>query len=474
MRALLLSAALLCGCTTLADMPERAAVATDTAVMPATWTEASRATLARHDGVVPATLWAGFDDPDLDALTRAAISSTPDVRAAQARIREARSRVAIAEAARRPRLGASGSAARSRTSGESGIGQIPGIPLIANEYSVGGSATWEPDVWGRLALGVDAAEAGLAAAQSDARAVALSLQSEIGRNYVTLREAQESLAVLRDTLALLEESLRLTDLLVGQELAPEFDRVQIEADIASLRSQAEGLRAQAVTLGYALSVLSGEAPKALDRLLSRPEAGVPSYSAGLPDLLPSELLLRRPDIERARQQLLAADLELAAEDLNRLPSFSLLGEAGMLSQMIDSLIDWDARRWLISAAFDWPVYQGGRLQAQREGAEARVDQAVAAYDGVVLKALGDVEGALERYIAAKRQAGALATAIDRRTRVLDLAEMRYRSGLDSQFRVLEAQRALLDARSAAVAARAREATALIDLNAAIGGSWVDP
>ena len=167
----------------------------------------------------------------------------------------------------------------------------------------------------------------------------------------------------------------------------------------------------------------------------------------------------------------AARAQSDADDLNRLPSFSLTGDGGLLSTTLDTLISTDARRGAIGAALGWPIFQGGALSAQREASDSDVLIAEAQYDAAILRALSDVEGALSRYVAAERALRRLDDGIDDRERIVALRELRFKAGLDNQFLVIEAQTQLLELRLASVQAQAASALAIIDLFAAVGGEW---
>ena len=463
------------GCASLSEPEPAGAVLTDTAVLSAAWTDRLQREAARFGPQTAATVWAGFDDADLEALVRAAVSQTPDIRAAQARIAQARAARALAVADGRPTVSTSGSATRERTS----QAVQPPVPAGAgfeidpetNAFSLGGSASWTPDIWGDVALRIRAADYDVASAEAAAQTVALGLEVETARTYISLRSAQQSLDILNQSIALLEENLSLTETLVDSELSPEFDAVQLRAEIATQRATLAQQESQLVTLGYALSALTGRAPRDVDTLLRDADGEVPDYQGGIRPGIPSTLLLRRPDLRSAAADLLAArDLE-EAEALNRLPSFSLSGEAGFLSMTLDALISSDARRGLVSAAFDWPVYQGGRLQALRDQASAAEALATAEYDGAILTALRDVEQAFEAHISAERRGAALAEAVVQQERVVSLLELQFRSDLTDRFRVIEGQTALLTARLDRVEAQADEATAIIDIYSALGGDW---
>ena len=471
----LLALTALGGCASLSEPEPAGAALSDTTVLSAAWTDRLQREAARFGPQTTATVWAGFDDADLEALVRAAVSQTPDIRAAQARIAQARAARALVAANGRPTVSTSGSATRERMS-QAIQPSIPGgegfeMDPESNAFSLGGSAGWTPDIWGDIALRIRAADYDVASAEAAAQTVALGLEVETARTYVSLRSAQQSLDVLNQSIALLEENLSLTETLVDSELAPEFDAVQLRAEIATQRASLAQQESLIISLGYALSALTGRAPQDVDTLLRDADGDVPDYRGGVRPGIPSTLLLRRPDLRQADATLRAARAIEEAEALNRLPSFSLSGEGGFLSMTLEALISSDARRGLISAALDWPVYQGGRLQALRDQASAAEALATAEYDGAVLTALRDVEQAFEAHISAERRLAALANAVAQRERVVSLAELQFQNDLTSRFRVIEAQTSLLTSRLARVEAQADAATAVIEIYAALGGDW---
>lgn len=464
------SFASLSACASLPNRPPASDVATQTAVLPLAWSDRLTQDRASVEGVTAQSLWAGFADPELTALIKATLSNAPDIRAARARVAEAEATLRLTDSARRPTLSVFSSAARERTSGEGAFGNIPGISLEQSAYTIGGRAAWEPDVWGRLALDTESAAYQRVAAEAQVAAVSLSLQNQTARLYVQLRTAQSQKRVLQENAALLKRTLELTGQLVEQSLAPEFDRIQARARQSALDVQLEAVDAQIITLSFAVATLAGRAPAQGEGLIENPQP-IPSYTGGIPAGVPSDLLLRRPDILAARAQVMSAQARSEAAELNALPSFSLTGEGGLLSITLEDLISTNARRGVISAALNWPIFQGGRLQAERDVTRARQSQTEAAYDGVILQSLNDVETAFAAYVSAKRRLSKLKVLEADLKSVLALTEMRYRSDLESQFQVLTAQSDVLVNNRDIETARSDIALSLIEINAALGGYW---
>jgi len=227
---------------------------------------------------------------------------------------------------------------------------------------------------------------------------------------------------------------------------------------------------QIITLSYALATITGRAPAEGEGLINQP-VPIPDYTFGIPAGVPSELLALRLDIMATRAALLAASARRDIAELNRLPSFALTGDGGLLSTTLEDLISTDARRGVISAALNWPILAGGRLAAERDNAEAVEAQFEAQYDAAVLTSLNDVETAFENYVSAKRRLTKLERLNTQLKDILRLSELRYQSELSAQFEVLEAQANLLANSAAIETEKADIALSLIDINASLGGYW---
>lgn len=463
---------MLAGC---ASLPERTAIdepATQSAVIPDAWSDrlqAEREAIARAPSE---TLWAGFDDPQLFDLIRMTLSANPQIREAQARIAQAEAALRVAGSSALPTVGLSSAAQRERISlaGPGPQRFIPNIDLEETAFSLGGRASWEPDIWGRVALSEQATGFQKEAAIAQAAGVSLALQNQTARLYVNLRAAQAQRRVLADNLALTENSIDLTRQLFSQELAPEFDVIQARTRASQIEVQLETVDSQIIALSYALATITGRAPAQGEGLINQ-AVPIPDYAFGIPAGVPSELLARRPDIMATRAALLAASARREIAELNRLPSFALTGDGGLLSTTLEDLISTDARRGVISAALNWPIFAGGRLAAERDNAEAVEAQFEAQYDAAVLTSLNDVETAFENYVSAKRRLTKLERLNTQLKDILRLSELRYQSELSAQFEVLDAQANLLANSASIETAKADIALSLVDINASLGGYW---
>ncbi|WP_298916959.1 efflux transporter outer membrane subunit [uncultured Algimonas sp.] len=467
-----LGAMLLSGCSTLHNGASET-LATDAAAQ-AGWTDRTIATAAPAASAPldDVAFWAGFDDPLLVALLDEVIANNPAVDEAQARLREARAVIGVIGSRSRIQLSATPNAGRERLSAEGPgpQGQIPGVDLEQSFFSLGGVAAWEPDIWSRNALSVEAGEARAEAMEALADAVQLGLKADTGRTYIRLRAAEADLVAIDQTLAALRDTEDLTRQLVEVGLSAEFDLLQVGARIEGVEAERLQVTGQVTLLRYALATLLGHAPAEMEGRLPA-GASIPDYDTGIPAGLPSTLIYRRPDVAAARLQLLAAAKNEENVSLNHLPNFSLTGDGGLLSTGLDALFDADSRRGLISAALNWPILSGGRLSAERDIADAQTAAAQAVYDQALLRSLNDVETAFERYATSGETLVRIDNLIERQTRIRRLAEARYLEGEDSQFRSLEAETELLSAERRKAELLAARSVAAVDIYAALGGGF---
>lgn len=465
----LLASLSLSGCAHMGSQ-ERDAIKIDSYVE-TDWSKRTLSISAEDDNASLSSFWTNFEDPILVDLVDEVIISNPAIAEAQARIREARAVIGVVSSQSKLQLNAVSSVGRERLSlnGPGPQGTIPNFDLEQSFLSLGGVAAWEPDIWSKTELNVAASEARAEAAEALERAVKVSLRAETARIYIRLRAAEADQNLIESEIATLEETKRLTQLLVDAGTIADFDLLQIEARLKSLEVERVQITQQIKLLRYGLATLLGRAPSNLP-------AGVvatgliPKYEKGIPAGLPSDLLYQRPDVIAARLSLIATATEQDAVSLNGLPTFSLTGDGGLLATGLNVLIDGDARRGLVSAAFNWPILSGGRLSAEREIADARTAAAQASYDQTLLQSLNDVETAFERYASAGETLLKIDQLAGIQSKVKTLAEMRYREGADSQFRALEAQSVLLAIERQDAVIQAARSIAAVDIFTALGGA----
>ncbi|MDX5362789.1 MAG: efflux transporter outer membrane subunit [Pseudazoarcus pumilus] len=428
--------------------------------LPTGWSEAADPTAAAVD----AEWWRAFDAPPLDTLVRNARNHNPGLAIATERVVQAELQLRTAGASRLPgvSLGASTSERRSRPDGES--------TTTTEASSASLSISWEVDLWGRLAAGVDAASASLAASRFDLDGVRLSLDANVASTWFQTLALEERLRIARENLELAERLLTLVEVRYRNGAASALDVSRQRTTVLSQRAGIPPLEVQLRQTRSALALLAGEFPQAFETPEGQLAAlAVPSVAAGLP----AELLTRRPDIAAAEARLAAADANVAAARAALLPSVQLTGSVGLASAALLSLVD-PTRSTSIAAALAQTIFDGGRLRAQVDTARSRQRELVETYRQSVLTALKEVEDALGNVARAGELEQSQRAIRDEAQRSLRLSELRYREGADDLAAVLDAQRTLFQTQDQLAQQRLARLTATTDLYKALGGGWRPP
>jgi multidrug efflux system outer membrane protein len=454
----LLSLALLAGCSTQPNY-ERPAVE-----LPEAWKQT--APRYAEDG----RWWRIYDDSSLEAAVDEALANNSDLLVAAARVDEARALLGEARSFFYPRVDAQGSATRQRNS-ERVAFSPPGAPREFSTYRGALEVSYELDLFGRLSSSAAAARAELQASEASREAVRLALAAQVAKSYFALRSLDEQVALTRRTVALREEALGLQRKRLQGGVISQFELRQLEAETAVVRAQLPPLERDREREEVALAVLLGRTPKQVFESQVRiKEAfdetpGAPAVPSGLP----SELLLRRPDLVEAERRLAAANARIGVARAEMFPSIALTGALGSESSALSDLFSGPSLVWRLAAAVTQPIFAGGRLQARTEAAEARERAALAQYQQAIRSAFGEVRTALiaqsrarESYEAESARAAAL-------TETLRLARLRYENGVASQLDVIDAERGLLAAQSARIEALRAHRAAVADLFRALGG-----
>jgi multidrug efflux system outer membrane protein len=403
-----------------------------------------------------------FRDTTMVGLVRTALAQNRDLRTAVGRIREFRAQVGVAKAPFFPSLTANGSASTNQVA----IGSFP--PTSFDAFRVTGDLAWELDFWGRTRRGVEAARADLASEEAGQRAVILSLVSDVATGYLSLLELDQERSIAERTLASRQATLDLARQRFRQGLTSELDVRQFEAQVAvpaAALAQAERLRAQQE---HQLSLLLGEAPTAVTRGGTLTQA---VSALIVPDSLPATLLARRPDVQQAERAFAAATARIGVAEAARLPAFSISGYYGSQVPKAGDLFTANGEIYQALAGVSLPLFTGGRLVNETRVARARAEQARSQYEQSVLVALREASDALVGVRTARDQVAAQQTQAQALRRALQLAELRYRTGVASYLEVLEAQRSLFDAELGLSQAQLRQLAAAVQLYRSLGGSW---
>lgn len=421
--------------------------------------------------------WTLYGDPVLERLVDEALAHNQNLALAAARVAEARALTRVADAAFSPSIDGTFQRDRSRSSERSSMPLPPGSALERNTYRGQINVAYEVDLWGRLASTSRAAHADLLASESAQATVRISLVTDVVRSYFTLLALDEQIEATRRSLLLREDNVRLQTIRREAGLIGDFDLRQLEAEVAAARAQLPALERNRTAEEAALAVLLGRSPRritedAIARGVERSEPPAPV----VPEGLPSDLLLRRPDIVEAEQRLIAANARIGAARAALFPRISLTGYLGAESAALGDLLTGPARIWQIAFALAQPIFQAGRLFGEIEAVQARERQALAQYQKTLQEAFREVRQALAAQTRSREIFEAETVRLAALREALRLARIRYENGLVSQLEVLDAERNLLGAElNRLEALRARRA-AIADLVKALGGGWsgLDP
>lgn len=410
--------------------------------------------------------WRLFDDATLNALENKIGAANQDLKAAFARLMQARAAVRLARADYFPSVTLGSGLTRTRLSRNSPRFS-PATPQIYDDYTLEADVSYEIDVWGRVRSALDAAHAQAQASAADLAAVDLATHAELATDYFMLRGADASIALLDQTVAAYERALTLTENRYRGGIAAAVDVDQARTQLESARTQAAEQRLIRAQLEHAIAVLVGEPAPAFHVEPLPLSAEPPTLDPGAP----SELLERRPDVAAAERRVAAANAEIGVARAAWFPVFGIGASAGWESAHAASWIDAPSRLWSLGPSAVLTVFDGGRRRALSQQARGAYDEAVADYRSTVLEAYREVEDELaaQRQLAQEQASQRAAVAAAQRS--LAQAEQRYRGGIASNLEVVFAQNALLQAQSSALNILTRRFNAAVQLVKALGGGW---
>src|SRR5436190_1152373 len=417
--------------------------------------------------------WRLFQDPQLDRLVQEATAANLDLRLALARIREARAESGVTRSALLPSVNASGDYSRQRLSANNPSGLLArsaNQPLEQNFFNAGFDMNWELDVFGGNRRALEASLADLVAAEESTRGVLITVIGDVGLNYLDLRGLQRQLTVARENLRLQQQTVALTRDRFKAGLASELDTARAEAQAANTASLIPLLEQDIQRSIHRLSILIGKEPAELESQLVA-VAPIPRGVPGIPVGLPSDLLRRRPDVRQAEREVAAATARIGVATADLFPRFFLTGAAGLQSLNASDFFDAGSRFWSIGPSVRWPIFTAGRIRQNIRVQNARQEQAAIRYEQTVLTSLEEVENALVACGKEQEHHQALVESESANLRAVELADQRYRSGLEDFLNVLETQRTLLAVQDGLARSERTEGQNLVRLYKALGGGW---
>jgi NodT family efflux transporter outer membrane factor (OMF) lipoprotein len=415
-----------------------------------------------------ASWWTIFEDGELTSLIQRAVAGNLDVKAACARLRQARAARGIAEADQFPTLDASGAATWTRSGDESGDGKTTDM------YSVGFDAGWEIDLFGGIRRAIEAADADLQATQEDLHDVLVTLVSELALNYVEVRTYQSRLAAVNANIESQSETYQLVRWESEAGLSDELTVQQARYNLEGTRSEISDLHSGLQAAMNRIAVLLGEQPGTIHKELETVEP-IPAASPTVAVGVPADVLRQRPDIRKAERELASQTAQVGVAVAELYPKLKLNGSIGIdaasLSRLSQTASTFD--NWTLSGGpqISWTVFDGGAVRRNIEVQSALQEQALIHYETTVLEAFEEVENAMTAYVDEQNKYQHLREAADAARQAAELAMQKYQAGLTDFTDVLESQRSVLSFQNQQAQSRGTITSNLIRLYKVFGGGW---
>ncbi|WP_321807662.1 efflux transporter outer membrane subunit [Burkholderia sp. BCC1993] len=468
MRLLILSAAV-CAALALSACSLTPALVKPALPVPTAYTAAAAADL--HANVADLGWRTMFGDRRLQRLIEVALRNNRDLRLAALNVEAAEAQYGIQRSARLPSIDAGASFTRQRTAADP-QSNPPLLESTQNRYGVDlGISAFEIDLFGRVKSLSDAAFARYLATDHGRRAVQIALVGAVADAYFAERLAQEQRTLAERTLGDWQQSLDLARRLKEAHQASGVDIAQAEGQVANATADLEARTRAVEQARNALRLLLGsEPPKDLPDPLPLEQQPVMTQ---LPAGLPSALLFRRPDIQQAEQNLVAANADIGAARAAFFPRLSLTSSIGFLSPAMGSLFAGGQNVWSFAPQVTVPIFQGGRLRSELRLAEVRKSSAVAEYERSIQTAFREVADGIAGRETFGRQIEAQTRVVASAERRTDLSNLRYRAGVEGRLELLDSQRQLYAARQALLDLRRSELSNAVALYKALGGGLTD-
>ncbi|WP_347556634.1 efflux transporter outer membrane subunit [Robbsia sp. KACC 23696] len=408
-----------------------------------------------------------FTDPQLKQLIGMALKNNRDLRVAVLNVVASREQYRIERAALFPTLTAEGNGTRTRTPADLTYTRQP---TVSNTYQALGNAQWELDFFGRVrSLSNAALQTYLATAEAR-KATEISLVSQVAVQFLTVRAYDAQLAVTQNTLKTAGESYRIAKLQFDNGVGSELDLKQSEGVVDQAQSNLQAqIRSRAQALNQLQLLVGAPLPDDLAQPLPLDKQGI---IADIPAGLPSDLLMRRPDIVEAENKLLSQNANIGAARAEFFPKITLTGSAGAASASLGQLLKPGQAYWSFGPSISLPIFSGGQNLANLHYTEAEKNIAVANYEKAIQTAFQEVSDGLAARGTYDLQIDALQRYVSSQQTYLDLSELRYKSGTDSYLNVLTAQTNLYTAQQTLVSAQQARDSNLVQLYQYLGGGWL--
>lgn len=451
-------------CLSLAACTAHGPAPSDSLPAPAQW----QGTEASANRAIDSAWWQAFASPELNRLVEQARHNSQDLAAAIARVRQARARAVIAGAPRLPEVSFGLNGSRERLLRGSGYGDIDATSAerTYTAFDTFLQASYEIDFWGGKAAAQDSAVRELEASDFDRHTVELSVLGGVAGSYLQSLALAEQVQIARLNLTNARDVLQVVETRHGAGSATALELAQQRSLVANQQRQLPLLEQQLQDTRITLATLIGVPVQDLPpQRVAFAAIATPSIAAGVP----SELLSRRPDIASAEARLAAAKANVTVARAAMLPSLTLSARLGSGAQTFDEVLR--SPFYTLTAGLTAPIFNKGRLAAERDRAKAEQDELLQRYRGAIVAGFADVEKALNSIDGVQQQRQWQDEEVRQARIAFDLAQNRYEAGAETLLSVLETQRALYAAQDQQVQLRLEGLQGRVALYRALGGGW---
>jgi multidrug efflux system outer membrane protein len=421
----------------------------------------------KTDTVINLVWWDLFQDTTLQNLVYHALENNRDLKTAAARVEEAQAILGFTKADLYPFFNYKANGIRTNLLPGTNVNQ--GDP--ANNFSGSLTLNWEIDFWGKFRRANEAARAELFASEYGRRAIAVSLISEVARAYFILLDYERKLEISENTLSSRKESVRIIRERFDKGYSPEIELNQAQIQEAIAAASIPVFKSQLTRTEHALSVLIGRNPGPVflgDELFDQ------QLPPDIPAGIPSDLLMRRPDILQSESLLAAQTARIGIAEAQRWPSISLTGLFGVASSDLSTLVSGESIAWAAGGSLLGPLFQFGKNKRRVEIERKRTEQLLFQYEQNVLLSFAEVENALVDIHTIKEEREARMMQVNAATNARSLSMERYNGGVTTYLEVLDSERSLFDAQLGASDVIQRQLNAYVTLYKALGGGWITP
>jgi multidrug efflux system outer membrane protein len=427
---------------------------------------------APQDAIAKGAWWEIFHDSFLSDLERAAETNNQSLKAAVARVTQARATARLSASQFYPNISLDPSAQEIHQNANALFppGETPQA-FTGTDYQVPFDLSYELDIWGRVRRSFESSNEKARASVSDYENVLLTLKADVAQDYFSLRALDSQRDLLDRTVDIRKKALDLTQNRFKGGASSELDVAQAETELHSVQAQAIDTDVQRAQLEHAIAVLVGK-PASSFSIPRRPfdPNVVPPV---IPPGLPSDLLERRPDVATAERLMASANAQIGASEAAFFPTVRLTGDFGWESKNISNIFDWSSRSWGIGPQLSIPIFDAGANNANLRNARGAYDESAANYRQQVLQAFADVEDGLSGLRILAEEADAQGQTVTAAQKADDISVQRYVQGLVNYLQIVDAEQTLLNNQRIAITIQGQRFVTAVVLVKALGGGWND-